>query len=124
MQTALDRILRHFIGTGRLTVRWPDGSQSLYSGDDGPSAGIVIRTSSAVRALVVNPGLALGEAYMDGTITPDGCGIYDVLDVMSANVGRDFGRHPVLRFRTFLRRLKRRLDQYNPAVRAEKNVAH
>jgi cyclopropane-fatty-acyl-phospholipid synthase len=120
MQTALDRILRHFIGTGRLSVRWPDGHLSLYSGDDGPAAGIVIRTNSAVRALLLNPGLALGEAYMDGSITSDGCSIYDVLDVICANIGRQ----PILRFRTFLRQLKRRLDQYNPAVRAEKNVAH
>jgi cyclopropane-fatty-acyl-phospholipid synthase len=124
MQTALNRIFRRFIGTGRLSVRWPDGHLSLYSGDDGPSAAIVIRTNSAVRALVLNPGLALGEAYMDGSITPDGCGIYDVLDVMCANIGRDFERQPILRFRTFLRQLKRRLDQYNPAVRAQKNVAH
>jgi cyclopropane-fatty-acyl-phospholipid synthase len=124
MQTALDGILRHFIGTGRLSVRWPDGRLSLYSGDDGPSAGIVIRTSAAVRALTLNPGLALGEAYMDETIIPDDCNIYDVLDVMSSNVGRTIERHPVLRFRTFLRQLKKYFDQYNPTVRAQKNVAH
>jgi cyclopropane-fatty-acyl-phospholipid synthase len=124
MHIALEGILRHFIRTGRLTVRWPDGHLSLYSGDDGPSAGIVIRTNGAVRALVLNPALGLGEAFMDGTITPDGCGVYDVLDVMFANLTRDYDRQPVLRFRTFLRQLKRRFDQYNPAVRAEKNVAH
>jgi cyclopropane-fatty-acyl-phospholipid synthase len=124
MQTALDGILRRFIATGRLSVRWPDGRQSLYSGDDGPSAGIVIHTNSAVRGLVLNPGLALGEAYMDETITPDGCSIYDILDVMSANVGHNNQGHAGLWFRTFLRQLKRRIDQYNPAVRAQKNVAH
>jgi cyclopropane-fatty-acyl-phospholipid synthase len=124
MQTALDGILRRFIGTGQLTVRWPDGQQSLYSGDDGPSAGIAIHTAGAVRKLVVNPGLALGEAYMDGTVTVEDCSIYDVLDVMSANLGAHIDRQPILRFRTFLRWLKRRLDQYNPAVRAQKNVAH
>ena len=32
---------------------------------------------------------------MDGTITPDGCGIYDVLDVMFANFDRNFERQPV-----------------------------
>src|SRR5580698_5228601 len=98
MQTALDGILRYLIGTGRLSVRWPDGRLSLYSGDDGPSAGIVIRTNAAVRAVFLNPGLALGEAYMNETITPDGCSIYDVLDVMSANIGSTIKRHPVLRF--------------------------
>jgi cyclopropane-fatty-acyl-phospholipid synthase len=124
MQTALDGILRYLIGTGRLSVRWPDGRLTLYSGNDGPSAGIVIRTNSAVRRLTLNPGLALGEAYMDGTVTPDGCSIYDVLDVICANLGRDNERLPVMRFRTFLRQLKRRFDQYNPSVRAQKNVAH
>lgn len=124
MQTALDGILRRFIKIGRLSVRWPDGRVSLYLGDEGPSAGIAIHTAAAVRGLVVNPGLALGESYMDGGITPDDCGIYDVLDVMCSNIGRSFDRQPVLRFRNLLRRLKRRLDQYNPAVRAQRNVAH
>ena len=124
MQIALDGILRRFIGTGRLSVRWPDGTVTVYSGGDGPSAGMAIHTPHAIRALVLNPGLALGESYMDGGITPDGCGIYDVLDVMFANMRHDVGRQPVLRFRTFLRRLKRRLDQYNPAARSRKNVAH
>jgi cyclopropane-fatty-acyl-phospholipid synthase len=128
MQSALDGILRRFIGTGRLSVRWPDGSSGLYSGNDGPpggpSAGIVIRSSSAVRGLVLNPGLALGEAYMDGTITPDGCGIYDVLDVLFANLTDDFQRQPILRVRTLLRKWKKRIDQYNPAARSQKNVAH
>jgi cyclopropane-fatty-acyl-phospholipid synthase len=124
MQTVLDGILRRFIGSGRLSVRWPDGRQTLYSGNDGPSAGIAIHTPRAARRLLINPGLALGEGYMDGSITADECGIYDVLDVMFANLGSHMDRQPVLRFRTFLRRLKRRLDQYNPAARAQKNVAH
>jgi cyclopropane-fatty-acyl-phospholipid synthase len=124
MQTVLDGILKRFIGTGQLSVRWPNGHQTLYSGSDGPSAGMAIHTASAVRNLIVNPGLALGEAYMDGSVTAEGCGIYDLIDVMFANLGDDFDRLPVLRFRGFLRWLKRRLDQYNPAARAQKNVAH
>jgi len=124
MQTALDGILRRFIAIGRLTVRWPDGSITLYSGEAGPAAGIAIHTANAVRQLLLNPGLALGEAYMDGTITPDGCGIYDVLDVMCVNTQDSFGNQPVLQLRTFFRRLKRRFDQYNPAARSQRNVAH
>ncbi len=124
MQTALDGILSRLIKTGRLSVRWPDGHLTLYSGKEGPSAGIAIHTTAAVRGLVFNPGLAMGEGYMDGTITPDGCGIYDVLDVMLANVRKDYHRQPIMRFRIFLRQLKKRLDQYNPAVRAQRNVAH
>src|SRR3954452_1758470 len=124
MQTALDGILRRFISTGRLSVRWPDGHTSLYSGSEGPAAGIAIHTQAAIRALVLNPGLALGEGYMSGGITPEGCGIYDVIEVMFANITRDFHGQPILRFRTFLRALKRRIDQYNPATRSQRNVAH
>jgi len=61
---------------------------------------------------------------MDGTITPDGCGIYDVLDVLFANMTDDFRRQPILRMRTLLRKWKKRVDQYNPAGRSQKNVAH
>jgi cyclopropane-fatty-acyl-phospholipid synthase len=61
---------------------------------------------------------------MDGSVTAEGCGIYDILDVMYANMTDGDDGLPVLRFRSFLRRLKRRLDQYNPAGRAQKNVAH
>ncbi|MSP02994.1 MAG: class I SAM-dependent methyltransferase [Acetobacteraceae bacterium] len=124
MQTALDGILRRFIATGRLSVHWPDGSVSHYQGDDGPSAGVVIRAPAAILRLVLNPGLAFGEAYMDGTLEPDGCGIYDVLDVMFANINRNTYRQPIHRFRTLLRELRRRLDQYNPAARSVANVAH
>jgi cyclopropane-fatty-acyl-phospholipid synthase len=123
MQTALDKILRHFVVTGRLTVRWPDGRLSAYGDGEGPSASIAIRTNRAIRQLLLNPGLAMGETYMDGSVVPEGCGIYDVLDVMLANNTPGI-RQPILRFRTLLRALKKRIDQYNPSARARKNVAH
>lgn len=124
MQTALDRVFRRLIAIGRLTVRWPDGRLSLYSGADGPAAAIAIHTAGTVRRLLINPGLAFGEAYMDGTVTTEDCSIYEVLDVIYANISGDYDRIPIMRLRTFLRQLKRRLDQYNPAARAQRNVAH
>ncbi len=124
MQTLLDGILKRFIVKGRLTVRWPDGRLSIHAGEDGPSAGVTLRTRAALRRLLLNPTLALGEAYMDGTLVPDGCGIYEVLEVCFANLSRDITRQPIIRFRDFLRRLKKLLDQYNPAERSQRNAAH
>jgi len=124
MQAVLDAILKRLILSGRLTVRWPDGSSSVYIGGEGPSAAMAIRTNRAIRGLIVNPGLALGESYMDGEIVPDGCGVYDLIDIMCANVAEDPARLPMLRLRTLLRRMKRRVDQFNPSERARKNVAH
>ena len=124
MQAALDAILRRFITIGRLTVRWPDGRLECYAGGPGPEAGITIRSRAAARRLVLNPALAVGECYMDGTLTPDARGIYDVLDVLVSNLSANANNLPIARVWSALRLLKRRIDQYNPAPRARRNVAH
>jgi len=124
MHAVLDAILRRLIRIGRLTVRWPDGGHSIYAGADGPEASFTITDWATVRALVLNPSLKAGEAYMDGTLVPDGCGIYDVLDVLVTNLMHDSTSHPVVRLRDTARLLRRRLDQFNPASRAQRNVAH
>ena len=125
MQAMLDAILRRFIIKGRLTVRWPDGRlQSYRGGAPGPEGGIAIRTRAAMRHLVLHPSLAVGECYMDGSVTPEGCGIYDALDVLVSNLAANTAGHPMARLRTALGVLKRRIDQYNPAHRSQRNVAH
>jgi cyclopropane-fatty-acyl-phospholipid synthase len=126
MRGTLDAILRRFVTVGRLTVRWPDGLRTSYAGpaDSGPEAGIAIRDGRTIRRLVLNPTLAVGEAYMEGGLLPDGCGIYDVIDVLALNVMANAKGHPIARLRSTLGVIKRRIDQYNPAPRAQRNVAH
>jgi cyclopropane-fatty-acyl-phospholipid synthase len=126
MQGTLDAILRRFVSVGRLTVRWPDGQRATYSGsaDPGLSAGIAIADAATIRRLVLNPSLAVGEAYMAGELTPDGCSIYDVIEVLAMNVMANAKGHPIARLRAALGVIKRRIDQYNPAPRAQRNVAH
>ena len=126
MQGTLDAILRRLITVGQLTVLWPDGQRTTYAGpaDSGPQAGIAIRDARTVRRLVLNPTLAAGEAYMDGGLMPDGCGIYDVIETLALNVMANAEGHPIARIRSTLGVIKRRIDQYNPAYRARRNVAH
>jgi cyclopropane-fatty-acyl-phospholipid synthase len=126
MQAALDSILRRFIVLGRLTVRWPDGRMTTYAGppDSGPDAAITLRDAATVRRLVLNPAVAVGEAYMDGGLIPGEGGIYQTLDVLVMNLTANAQGHPIGRLRAALGQLKRRLDQYNPAPRAQRNVAH
>jgi cyclopropane-fatty-acyl-phospholipid synthase len=123
MRAVLDAILKRFITIGQLTVRWPDGRVHDY-GTGKPRAAIAIRNRAAIRQLVLNPALAAGECYMDGTLVPEGCGIYDVLDLLVRNLCANGRRHPMARLRSTLGQIRRRLDQYNPAPRAQRNVAH
>jgi cyclopropane-fatty-acyl-phospholipid synthase len=126
MQPVLDAILRRFVTLGRLTVRWPDGRLTTYAGapDSGPEAGFSIRDRRTIRRLVLNPLLAFGEAYMDGTMMPLDCGIYEVLELAAVNRMVNEMGHPFAHLRTVIDTVKRRIDQYNPAPRAQRNVAH
>jgi hypothetical protein len=88
MRSALDLFLRRFITVGRLTVQWPDGEIKTYvgSGRSGPEAGVVLRDRRTVRRLVLNPEMAVGEAYMDGGLAPLDGTIDRVLSVVLANL--------------------------------------
>jgi len=120
----LDGILRRFVQVGRLAVTWPDGSTTTYAGQPGPQAQVLLRDAATVRRLARNPALAVGECYMDGGFAPQGCSIYDVLEVLQVNAADNRPRHAVLALRGWLGYLKRKAVQFNPAPRARRNVAH
>ena len=123
MRWILDGILRRFITRGRLSVRYPDGSLVTYAGSDGPEAGVEIRTARALRRMATDPALAVGECYMDGSVSPLGSTIYDLLDVMCRNLVTG-GSHPGLEFHATVRQAIRRWSQFNPVGRSRRNVAH
>ncbi len=121
-QTLLDRMLARLVRRGAFLVVWPGGTRSEYGDGEGFRAGIHIKTEQALRGLVLNPGLALGEAYMDEGLTPVNGSIHDVLCVMMDNL-RDFNL-PALAFNAKLARLLRPVLQANGAGQSKHNVAH
>ncbi len=124
MRAVLDRVLRRFIVLGRLTIRWPDGRQTTYSGAPGPEARIELKNERTVRRIALNPALALGEAYMDGGLVPVDCGIYDVIDLMLSNRAAEGSQQELMNLHEFVGTLLRWTAQFNPANRAQRNVAH
>ena len=124
MRLVLDHLLRQAVAIGKMTVQWPDGSVTTYRGDPGPEAAMALRDAATVRRMAFNPALAVGEAYMDGGLSPVGCTIHDVLDVLMTNRGDAHFSSWVVGLREVLLRLKRRTAQFNPAGRARRNVAH
>jgi cyclopropane-fatty-acyl-phospholipid synthase len=119
----LAAILRSSIKIGRLTVIDAGGRRHVFQGAAGPAHTIRLHDRSLHWRLVVNPKLAFGEAYMDGTITCEDGTLYDVLDLLARNVVY-LERHPSQRWREALGRLARFIHAYNPIGRAERNVAH
>ncbi len=116
-------VLRRFLLDGSLTVIWPDRSTTTL-GNGGPHAGFRLATWHAARRMITDPGLALGECYMDGTLTPQACTLPELLDLIGLNLPRAINRVPGIALSNAIGHLRRRLDQWNPARRAARNVAH
>lgn len=115
-------LLRRIIRDGTLTITAPD-HRSFSVGRGGPSVAIRITDWAVVRRLALNPNLAAGEAYMDGTLLVENGTIYDLLALFLANMG--WGRGDCLTVaQATIRRLGRRAAQYNPVPVARSNVAH
>ncbi len=124
LQALLERTIRPFLTQGTLSITWPGGRRSCYGTGDAPYAAVALTRQAAVRRMVTDPSLAVGELYMDGGIVPIGCSIYDVMDVLGANLLEGGTRVPGIKLALLIGRLRRRLDQYNPLHRARRNVAH
>lgn len=121
----LDSILPRLIRHGTLRVRRPDGSIATFGGTSpGPSAAMALTNKGIARRLVMNPNLAFGEGYMDGSIEPiEGSTIYDLLDLMILNLAQG-GSHPAIRAGEAVRWGIRRLLDLNSSARSRRNVAH
>ena len=118
----LDRFLHRFVRHGSLQVTLPDGSRRRY-GDGAPEVAITLHDAAVARRLLVNPSLAVGEAYMDGTLSIEGDDLHGLLALGLRNL--DAGPAGALqRGANALRNAGRWLQQFNPAGRARRNVAH
>ena len=119
----LRHVLDQIVTTGYL--RLIDAKGRAYAFGDHSGTPVVARITNAgtERRLFFNPTLALGEAYMNGSLVMERGTIYDFLELIFANL--DYPSWPRLaRLREGLRFIQRGLRQYNPRPRARRNVAH
>lgn len=120
----LDRLIARVIRAGELTIVDARGRPHRFGGAPLPeSAPVTIRLHDAGLhwRLALNPRLAAGEAYMDGTLTVEQGTIRDFLALAARNLQMvDQAApqpHP-------LWRLARMVQQHNPVRRARANAAH
>jgi len=119
----LDRLLRSLIRDGNLTVQMPSGARQSYGNGSGPAVTVTLHDPALPGRLVRGPDMALGEAYMDQTLTVENDDLAGFLALLLRNAadGRaGWWRYPLER----AQRLLRLAQQITPAPRARANVAH
>jgi cyclopropane-fatty-acyl-phospholipid synthase len=115
-------LLRQFIRWGSLRVTTAAGSTCTFGDGSGSPVAVRFTTAKAQRAVLLDPELKLGEAYMDGTLVVEQGSIADVIALLLRQ-DRVSAPHWALPPR-LVRYLFRRLQQFNPRSRARHNVAH
>src|SRR5260370_18524825 len=73
----LSHLLKRFVRTGTLTVIGPDGGTHRFGGGPGPLVVMRLKDRALPLKLFLRPEMAVGEAYMEGTLTFEGCTLHD-----------------------------------------------
>ena len=120
MDGMLVAFLRRYIRRGSFTVTTAAGKTYSFGDGSGPPVAVRFATASAQRAVLLDPELKFGEAYMDGTLAIERGSIADVLSVLFRQewIAPRWAWPP-----RAARYLLRRLQQFNPRARARRNVA-
>ncbi|MDE2445939.1 MAG: class I SAM-dependent methyltransferase [Alphaproteobacteria bacterium] len=120
----LDRVIKALIHRGDLTVTDWKGVTKRY-GDGGlPKSHIRFHSVAAALKVALDPDLHLGEVVTDGTLSIEQGSIRDFLGLLMQNVGSGQTNHPLHRLAYRARLALRRVHQYNPVGKAERNITH
>ncbi len=118
LAAALDQLIQH----GALSVEFPSGRVRHFGEERAGAVSVALGDANAVKRLLANAELALGELYMDGLLTIEDDDVDALLALLLTNL-RDRG------FRTRaapagMRLLEAPRREINGKRAAERNVAH
>jgi cyclopropane-fatty-acyl-phospholipid synthase len=123
MDRLLRVLLRRFVRAGHLRITTARGRTFTFGDGTGIPCAIRFVTNAAQRAVLLDPELKFGEAYMDGGVIIEQGSIADVLRILLKQ--GHLGEPPQwARPQWLLRYWYRRLQQLNRRRRARRNVAH
>ena len=119
----LAKLLSRLVRNGHLTVIDPCCGTWRFGGGDGPAVSVRLTDKALPAQLLANPSLALGEAYMDGTLRIETGSLRDLLSICMADLDA-VDALPGKRIRQGLDAFLSRRLHHNPINRARCNVAH
>ena len=121
----MDRLLRYFLGKfiRRGSMTFTTASGATFSCGDGTGEPVSVRflTINAERRILLNPELALGETYTDGTFVVERGSLADALAILMSQP-EIVPRWAKLQW--WVRYLVRHAQQFNLRPRSKNNVAH
>jgi cyclopropane-fatty-acyl-phospholipid synthase len=121
----MDRLLRYFLGQfirrGAMTFTAASGLKFTCGDGTGRPVSVRFLSTQTERRILLNPKLALGEAYMDGTFVVEDGSIADALAIL---LDQPEMVPRWARVQWWLRFLARHVRQFNARGRARDNVAH
>jgi cyclopropane-fatty-acyl-phospholipid synthase len=121
MDRLLQVLLKTFVRRGTFKVTTSRGTSFTFGDGSGSPVAVRFTSRAAEWAILLDPELKLGEAYMDGSFVVEQGSIADVLALcLGQNSELPYWARP----QWALRYLVRRLNQFNPRRRARRNVAH
>ena len=122
----LAQLMDKCLPSGRLTIVDAAGTRHVAGRKREGEADVTVRIHdrAAQRQLLLNPKLAFGELYMDGRLTVEDGSLYDFLDLLCSAVDAFETDTLIGRVSGVYGQMTRRLKQYNPVGKAQRNVAH
>lgn len=114
-------MLSRLIKVGALELTLPSGEVRLFG--EGDPLRVRLASKRAVRSIVVNPEMGLGEAYMDGSLVVEGDDLVAFFKLAIGNV--QAGNMPVWQQKMArLRFVLNRFAQRASRLKSRSNVAH
>jgi cyclopropane-fatty-acyl-phospholipid synthase len=123
MDRLLEWLLKRLVRRGNLRLTTADGRVLTLGDGTGTPVAARFTSKAAELHVLLDPELRLGEAYMDGTLRIEQGSIADLL-ALAMSQSRDGMPPGWARPQWTLRFIHRRLQQFNPRSRAQRNVAH
>ncbi|MBY0521033.1 MAG: class I SAM-dependent methyltransferase, partial [Sphingomonas sp.] len=124
----IDLFLARRVKRGRLTIVHHDGQRRSFGTADPAMPDVTARFTDkgAARAIIRDPGLGAGEAYMNGRLVIDEGDVLDLVALLTANDLWEKGAKALQASPTTraIEAITHRIGRINRARAAKRNVAH
>jgi cyclopropane-fatty-acyl-phospholipid synthase len=124
----IDLFLSRQVKRGTLTVHHADGSTRSFGAETPgfPNVAIRFTDTGAAGAILRDPGLGAGEAYMNGRLVVEHGDVRDLVRLLTANDSWEAGNNALAASpaRRAVQAVTHRIDRINMTRRSKRNVAH